>query len=329
MKQNDKQPRPGIAHVARLATVIGLTAWLISGATPRIVASQGTTSPVASSQIDAHARQSTSQQPQPSQQPQQPPSTPDAASQNAQLERGQWRVRVAAAATPGKPATLRVAAEDASLADVAADIGRQLRVSVTISTALDYHRVTLKTEDVELETALRLLAPRAYVDYVISGGSAAPPPLCRAIFLHGRDEPAPEPDAGYTTDIGLTLVEGNTDEMLDDGAANKPAGQGQTTNANKASGEIKEPPLRVLYANNKLSVRARRQSLTMVLYEISQAMEIPLDLQLASGLLVDVDFKEYGLEQAMRFLPAKAQLHLRTDLQTMTTTPLRFVLAAK
>lgn len=311
MMQKDKHRRPGIAHIARLAIVIGLTALLISGATPSIGLFQ----------IDVRAQQSSPQQPQ---QPQQSPSTPDAEAQTAQLERGQWRVRVVAA-TDGKPLTLRVAAADAALADVAADIGRQLRVNVTVSTALEYHRVTLQTADVELETALRLLAPRAYVDYVISGGSTASPPLCRAIFLHARDEPAPEPDAGYTSDIGLTLIEGNTDDLPEDGAANKPAGQ--ATAANKSPGEVKESPLRVLYANNKLSVRARRQSLTMVLFAISEAMEIPLDLQLASGLLVDVDFNDQSLEQAMRLLPAKAQLHLRTDLQTKTSTPLRFVLA--
>jgi len=303
MNQSYKKQRLRVTDVARSAAVIGLTVWLTLGANPGITASKGAVSSVVEARADGRVQQP-------------PQQKPDA--RNPQEKRATWRVRVATNANPVK---LQIRADDVPLAKIAASIARQMRVPVMVSPALEQHRVTLKADDMLLETALRSLAPRAYVDYIISGESAgSPPSRYKAIYLHALDEPAPDMEAGFTSSIGLTLIEGNTDDMLD-GDVNNAAAQ--------PSGEAPEPPILVSYADNKLSVRARRQSLTMVMFEIANATEIPLDLQLESGQLVDVDFKGYELEQAVRALPSKAQLHLRTDLQTMTTTPLRLVLAAK
>jgi hypothetical protein len=221
-----------------------------------------------------------------------------------------WRVRVA---TTANPVTLRLRAKDALLSEVAAEIGRQLRIPVTLSPDLQDHRVTLALDDVVLETALQSLAPQAYLDYVIIGGGYGQPPRYKAIYLHAPDEPAPSPDAGFGNSIGITMIEGDTND-LDDAA--------------KPQSEPKEVPVSVRYADNKLTVRARRQPLLVVLYEIANAVNIPLDPQLESGQLVDVDFKDYDLEQSVRSLPPKAQLYLRMDLRTMMSTPLRFVLSA-
>lgn len=221
-----------------------------------------------------------------------------------------WQVRVA---TTANPVTLRLRAKDALVSEIAAEIGRQLDVPVTVSPVLRKHRVTLALDQVVLETALQSLAPQAYVDYVIIGGGYGLPPQYKAIYLHAYNEPAPATDAGFNSSIGISIIEGDTDDLADAASPqSKPA----------------EMPVSVRYADNKLSVRARRQPLLVVLYEIANAVKIPLDPQLESGQLVDVDFKDYDLEQSVRALPAKAQLYLRMDLLTMTSTPLRFVLSA-
>lgn len=308
MEQRNKKRRAVAVNVAaRSAFVIGLTASLVFGA------SSGVAAPFVSFQSDGRASQ---------QQPQSPQQKPDAGARNGseqELRAGAWRVLVKADANP---VTMRIRANEAPLAEIAGEISRQLRVPVNISPALRERRITLKADDVLLETVLRTLAPHVYVDYLVTGESAASLPRYKAIYLNALEEAAPDPEAGFTNTVGVTLIEGNTDEMIDDGKAG-------TTAAQQTTGEAKELPLVVLYENNKLSVRARRQPLTMVLFEIANAVKVPLDMQLESGQLVDVDFKEYDLEQAVRALPAKAQLYLRTDLQTMTSTPLRFVLAAK
>jgi hypothetical protein len=243
--------------------------------------------------------------------PQPKPSVARTPAPKAKQNPAKWLVRVAADANP---VTLRLRAKDTPLSKIAASIGHQLRIPVTISPALAEHRVTAILDNVVLETALQSLAPQAYLDYIIVGSGYGQPPRYKAIYLHAQDEPAPEADAGFSSSIGVTMIEGDTNDLVDESSSQ--------------SSEAKEPPVIVRFVENKLSVRARRQPLVVVLYEIANAVNIPLDLQLESGQLVDVDFKDYDLEQSVRSLPSKAQLYLRMDLRTMTSMPLRFVLSA-
>jgi antitoxin component of RelBE/YafQ-DinJ toxin-antitoxin module len=110
------------------------------------------------------------------------------------------------------------------------------------------------------------------------------------------------------------LIEGDTEEGTGDEEAQKKRDE--------------ENPLKVSYARNNLSVRARKQPLTVVLFKIASELGIPFELRYESPEVVDVDFNNYTVEQAIRGLSPAVRLFYRTDLQTYEMQPLRIVLGA-
>jgi hypothetical protein len=75
-------------------------------------------------------------------------------------------------------------------------------------------------------------------------------------------------------------------------------------------------------------VKARKQPLTAVLYEIASKVDIPFEMKYESNELVDVDFNNFTMEQAVRTLSPNIRLYQRTNLTSYEVRPLRLVLVS-
>ena len=216
-----------------------------------------------------------------------------------------WSVKMSRAA----PHTFTVKARDAALPEITTELSRLLKVPVTLSPLLSKQKVTLDFGGLNLEATVRMLAPQSYVDYVAGGeGSNEPKPL--AVYLQGANEQAPSATATVRGNSEAMLIEGDTEEGTE----------------NEAKKKEEEDPLRVTWADNQLSVRARKQPLSVVLFKIASEVGVPFELRYESTEMVDVEFKNYPLDQAFRSLSPGVRFYYRLDLQTFQVQPLRLAL---
>ncbi len=217
-----------------------------------------------------------------------------------------YRLRV----TKVAPITVNLKAKYAPVAEIAAELGRQLEVPVILSPLMQRQKVSLDFAGMPLEAALKMLAPQPFVDYEVSGDAGGVPKAV-GIYLNALNEEPPLPTALVKGDSEAILVEGNTEEGTDAAAAVE---------------QNKDVPLRVQLGKNQVSVRARKQPLTAVLYEIANQAGIPFEMKYESHDIVDVDFSYYTFEQAIRSLAPNIRLYTRVDLSSYETKPLRLVL---
>ena len=188
-----------------------------------------------------------------------------------------------------------VRARAVPLTEVAAELSRRLKAPVVLSRVMAKQKVTLEFQDLPLETALQLMAPLPYVHYELQGGSD---PVCREIFLNAYNEPVPAPK----------LENRNISFIM----------QGDT----ESTGDNKDDPLHVTYTNGRLSVSVKKQSLTAVLDRIASQMGIGFSMKQDTNDTIDLDFKEMPLEGAMSYFPPSVHLHVRKDIQRLSTVPL-------
>jgi hypothetical protein len=216
-----------------------------------------------------------------------------------------WSVKMSKAA----PHTFTVKATEARLLDVVAEISRLVKVPVTLSPVMQKQRVTLDFGGLNLDAMLRMLAPQPVVDYEAGGDDPQPRPL--AIYLQALNERPPSPSAEMRSNSEAILIEGDTEE-------------GTEREAKKEE----EDPLKVSYANNQLSVRARKQPLSVVLFKIANEVGVPFDLRFESSQIIDVEFDNQPLDQAVRSLSPEVRLYYRQDLQTFQIQPIRLALVS-
>jgi len=229
--------------------------------------------------------------------PAQKASAPAAATAQAKA----WSVKMSKSA----PHTFTVKAAGARLSEVAAEVARLAKVPVTLSPLMQKQRVSLDFGGLNLDATLRMLAPLPVVDYESGGDDPQPRPL--AIYLQGYNERPPAAEIRGTS-VGI-LIEGDTEEGTD-------------------REQKEEEPLTVTYANSQLSVRARRQPLSVVLLRIANEVGVPFDLRYVSPQTVDVEFINQPLDQAVRSLSPEVRLYYRQDLQTLQIQPLRLALVS-
>jgi type II secretory pathway component GspD/PulD (secretin) len=208
--------------------------------------------------------------------------------------------------TSKKPAAFRVRvkqngayfvsirAKAAPLAEVAAELSRRLKAPVVLSRVMEKQKITLEFEDLPLESALQLMAPLPYIHYELQGGSS---PVCREIFLNAYNEPAPVPKL-ENRNISF-VMQGDTESM-----------------------DPKEDPLKVDYKNGRLTVKVKKQSLAAVLDRIANVLGVNLIMKQDTNDTVDLDFKEASLEEAVSYFPPSVHLHVRKDIQRVSTMPL-------
>jgi hypothetical protein len=232
---------------------------------------------------------------------QKPAATPAAA---ANAATPLWSLKV----TKKTPLSISLSSKNGSLTEIAAEISKRLKVPVILTGLMQKQRITQEFEGLPLEGALRLLAPQVYVDYEIGDASGQPKPV--GIYLQGMNEQPPAEAAVVKGDSEAILIEGNTEDGMD------------ATNVK----DDERTPLRVTVEKNQLSVKARKQPLTAVLYEIASKVDIPFEMKYESNELVDVEFNNFTMEQAVRMLSPNIRLYQRTNLTSYEVRPLRLVL---
>lgn len=227
---------------------------------------------------------------------------------------------VAAQTKPGQPAanrpeyvlnvstkdlvTISLKAEKASLAKIGAELSRKLKIPVLVGRSAQSHEVTANFKQLTLEPALHSLAPQVYVDYEINH---APGIQSRpvGIYLNGYDDPEPEISAVVSAKSESILIEGNTEDVPD-----KPG----------------DEPTKVSYQQNSLSVSARQQPLSVILYKIASELNVPFELKWEGSQLVDVEIDKLPLEEAMPRLSPHVRLFVRANLQKFERRPFRMIL---
>ncbi|MET0648886.1 MAG: hypothetical protein ABW208_19930 [Pyrinomonadaceae bacterium] len=212
--------------------------------------------------------------------------------------------------TKSAPHTFTVKAKETPLSEITEELARVTKVSVTLSPVMAKQKVSLDFAGLNLEATLRMLAPQGFIDYVAGGeGGDEPKPL--ALYLQGANERPPSTTAAVRGTSEAILIEGDTEEGTDNEAQRK---------------REEEDPLRVTWVNNKLSVRARKQPLSVVLFKIASEVGVPFEMRHESAELIDVEFQNYSLDQAFRSLAPGVKFYYRVDLQTFQVQPLRLAL---
>jgi hypothetical protein len=236
-----------------------------------------------------------------------PVAQPQATKKRLKTQRSSWTLKV----NPELPHLLSLRATNAPLMDIADELGKKIDAHVQLSPLMQAQKVNLKFQNMDLETAMRALAPQVYIDYV-TGGELLTQRKPVVIYLLGYNEPQPNESVTFKTTPQVMMFEGDTEDTEE-----------STSDSNGEEGLLE-----VTYERNQLSVNARKQSLISVLYEISQKVGIVLDIQFESPETVDVNFKNYSLEDAARNIAPTVRLYVRSDLQSLATKPLRIALIA-
>lgn len=206
--------------------------------------------------------------------------------------------------------TLSLKAEKAPLSKIASEMSKKLKIPVLLGQSVDAREVTADFKGLTLEPAMHFLAPAVYIDYEINRSPGAQPqPI--GVYLYGYDDAAPPINAVIPNRSEVILIEGNTDELI---AGSKPAEQPE------------EEPLKVSYEKNVLTVKAKKQALSVVLYKIASELGIPFEMRTDSTEVVDLDINQLPIEDAVLRLSPQVRLYVRADLQRMERRPFRMVL---
>lgn len=203
-------------------------------------------------------------------------------------------------------------AEKAKVSDVAQELSKRLKVPIFLGTERQNELVTIEFSQLTLEPALQLMSPTVYVDYEINVGSGEPPKVL-GIYLYDANQGEPPLSAVVTGSSQSMLIEGNTEDGVEP--------------ENEA--EKEEKPLRISFKDNLLSVKAKKQPLSLVLLKIGEELGIPVDIQELnnSAAAVDADISKLPVEDVVRQLSPNIRLFLRADLTRAERRALRLVLA--
>lgn len=200
-------------------------------------------------------------------------------------------------------------AEKARVAEVAQELSKRLKVPVQLGKERQNELLTVEFSELTLEPALQLLAPQVYVDYLIDTGSMMPKPL--GIYLLDANQGEPPLSAAVNGTTQSMLIEGNTED-------------GVTPEGEEAK---KEQPLRIIFENNLLTVKAKKQPLPVVLLKIGEEIGIPVEIQDQTVSIVDTEISKLPVEDVVRQLSPHIRLYLRADLTRADKRALRIVLA--
>ena len=206
-------------------------------------------------------------------------------------------------------------ADKAKMSEVSQELSKKLKTPIFLGTERQNELITVEFSDLTLEPALQLMSPTVYVDYEIDTGSGAPPkPL--GIFLFDVNQGEPPATAVVAGSNQSMLIEGNTED-------------GVEPETDEAKKKLEEQPLRVVFEKGLLSVKAKKQPLSLVLLKIGEEIGIPVDIQnqnLADE--VDTEISKLPVEDVVRQLSPHIRLFLRADLTRAEKRALRLVLAA-
>lgn len=207
--------------------------------------------------------------------------------------------------------TISLKSEKAQLSKIASEMSRKLKIPVMVGRSAQTREVTTDFKGLTLEPAMHFLAPVVYIDYEINRSPGAlPQPI--GIYLYGYEDPTPPINAVVPNRSEAILIEGNTEDGVEGAAVSEP--------------QPEEEPLKVVYERNELTVKARKQVLSVVLYKIANELGIPFEVQGDYSEVVDVDIDKTPVEDAILRLSPQVRLYVRADLQRSERRPFRMVL---
>jgi hypothetical protein len=200
-------------------------------------------------------------------------------------------------------------AEKAKMSEVSQELSKKLKTPIFLGPERQNELITVEFSELTLEPALQLMSPTVYVDYEIDTGSGEPPkPL--GIFFYDANQSEPPATAVVTGTGQSMLIEGNTED-------------GVPTEGE----EKKEEALRITYDNKLLSVKAKKQPLSLVLLKIGEELGIPVDIQTQNLTEVDTEISKLPVEDVVRQLSPHIRLFVRADLTRAEKRALRLVYA--
>ena len=243
-----------------------------------------------------------------------PATTPARAGQSAQsaksgLAKGRWTVKV----SKELPQTFTVKANEARLAEIVGELSKLLKAPIFLSPLMERQVVSHDFGGLGLEATLRMLAPHPLVDYEVAGDYATQvKPV--GIYLNALNERQPSLTQVVKGSTEMILFEGDTEEEVEDEEARRKREE--------------DSPLVVHYEKSQISVRARKQPLLAVASRIASELGIPFEMRFESREVLDLEFKGYPLDQAVRALSPSLHFYYRSDLLTYEMRPLRLVVKA-
>jgi hypothetical protein len=199
-------------------------------------------------------------------------------------------------------------AEKANIVDVTQELSKKLKAPIFLGTERQKEPLTVEFSELTLEPALQLLSPTVYVDYEIDAGSQAQPRVL-GIFLYDANQGEPPLTAVVQGSTQTMLIEGNTEDGVE-----------------IAGEEKKEEPLEVTYENRALSIKAKKQPLSLIMLKIGETLGIPVDIRDERMELVDANISKLSVEDAIRQLAPNIQMFVRADLTRAERRTLRLVL---
>ena len=195
---------------------------------------------------------------------------------------------------------ISLTSKEAPLAEIAAELAKQIKTKVIVSSILQQQPIKVDFRDLALEPALQLMAPQVFIDYEIGADQQKPV----GIFLYGYNEPPPALSAAVASASQALLIEGNTETDV----------------------KQEENPLRVVLLNNKLTIRVRQQPLIAVVLRVGEELGIPVEIKDEPGDIISTDVVGMPVEEAVQRLSPKVRLYVRADLQRLDRRPFRLVL---
>jgi hypothetical protein len=207
---------------------------------------------------------------------------------------------------------LSIKADKAKMADVAQELSKQLKTPIFLGPERQHELLTIEFSELTLEPALQLLSPTVYVDYEIETGSGAPPkPL--GIYFFDTNQGEPPLTAVVMSGTQSMLIEGDTED-------------GVEPESDDDKKKLEEQPLRIVFKDNLLTVKAKKQPLSLVLLKIGEELGIPVDIQDQGTTIVDTEISKLPVEDVVRQLSPHIRLYLRADLTRADRRALRLVL---
>jgi hypothetical protein len=200
-------------------------------------------------------------------------------------------------------------AEKAKVSEVSQELSKKLKVPIFLGTERQNELLTIEFSQLTLEPALQMLSPTVYVDYEISSSE---PPKALGIYLYDANQGEPPLTAVVNGSTQSMLIEGNTEDGVE---------------PESSEGEEKEKPLQINFKDNLLTVKAKKQPLSLVLLKIGEEIGIPVDIQELTSSIVDADISKLPVEDAVRQLSPNIRLFVRADLTRAERRALRLVLA--
>jgi len=204
-------------------------------------------------------------------------------------------------------------AEKARMSEVAQELSKRLKTPIFLGPQRQHELLTIEFSQLTLEPALQLMSPTVYVDYEIDTGSAEQP---KALGIYFYDVNQGEPPLSQVVNAATQsmLIEGNTEDGVESESADEKK-------------EEEEKPLRIVFKDNLLTVKAKKQPLSLVLLKIGEEIGVPVDIQELGPSIVDAEISKLPVEDAVRQLSPNIRLFLRADLTRAERRALRLVLA--